>query len=107
MTTLLDMAKLVSAAIAGMVFLASLYSGFVGLVGGRIVPWATPDEVRRIVAENIKGLQAESDQRECKDYKDRLGRAVAALMRNADDLVAQDLRYASVQKIITITGCTL
>lgn len=81
------------------------YTGFVTGVGGRVVPWATPDEVKIIVTEEISGLVDAANAMECEDYKDRRKRARAAIERDANDMVAADGLEAHNARIASIPGC--
>lgn len=92
-----------AAAIAAVI--GGTYSGIVAITGGRIIPWATPDEVQRIVDRSLMRVYAYQDYHECADYNDRFKRAQQALQRNAEDRVAQDLFNASREKLQTIPNC--
>lgn len=92
---------------AGAVFgvLGALFMGIVRLTDGRFPPWATPDEVKRLVSAGVVNLQGYVDLHDCDDYNGRFVRAQQALQRNHDDKVAADLFNASRDKIRTIPNC--
>ena len=110
----LDFVKLMGAAVAGMVALTSFYSGFVSLVGGRVVPWYSKTEIEGIIDSKLTGVTARLDWNDamnnrqlCEDYTDRLIRGRAALDRNPADMTAKDLIFVASQKILSIPGCKI
>jgi len=107
MEKLTEYAKLLISACAALAFVGTVYTGFVTMVGGRVVPWLSVAETQHLIDANVMGLREESDRRECEDYRNRLSRARAALGRDNSDMVAHDLESASLAKIKTIQGCAI
>lgn len=114
--TLVEGAKLIGAAVAGMIAMGSVYSGFVAVVGGRVIPWESQAEIQKLIDTSVQAAEAAtdakikrvtdySDYQQCRDYVDRLDRARMALMRNSHDQTALDLQYVASMTIATIPNC--
>lgn len=113
-TGFLEALKLIGAALAGLIVMGTVYTGFVTVVGGRVIPWLSDKETRVIVQEELLNFRSELNIVEtqinrqiCIDYNDRLKRANAALTRNAADMMALDLRVASLIALRNIPGCEI
>lgn len=105
MLKLLELAKTIGMALGALVLLSTIYSGFVGFVGGRVIPWLTESEIDGKIVVALAELKAQRNFDMCQDYTNRLARATAALQRNASDMVALDLANAARMQISNISGC--
>jgi hypothetical protein len=85
--------------------LGSIFMGIVWITGGHFPPWATSDEVRRIMKEALVSVYAYQDAHDCSDYNDRFRRAQAAKQRNGNDQTAIDLFNVSLDKLKSIPNC--
>lgn len=110
----LEALKLIGSALAGLIIMGTVYTGFVTIVGGRVIPWLSEKEMRSIVQEELLSFRSELNLVEtqinrqiCIDYNDRLKRANAALTRNVADMMALDLRVASLIALKNIPGCDI